>query len=81
MPRKRRSGLVTLEEAKVLVYELLKDGDWHSSREIHEHLRPRFSEGMFLRVKRELNIEDQRIGGGEGSYYEWRLPTKGLRSD
>ena len=81
MARKRRSGLATFEEAKVLVYELLKDGDWHSSREIHEQLRPRFSEGMFLRVKRELNIGDRRVGGGKGSYFEWRLPSRDFGSE
>lgn len=72
--KQRRTGLATLEEAKTLVYEILKDGDWHKSRDIHEQLRPRLSEGMFLRVKRELRIEYRQVGGGEGSYFEWRLP-------
>jgi hypothetical protein len=80
MARQRRTGLATLDEAKTLVFELLKDGDWHSSREIHNLLRPRFSEGMFLRVKRALEIEHRQVGGGEGSYFEWRLPATSERS-
>jgi hypothetical protein len=81
MGSERRSGLATFEEAKLRVYELLEDGDWRSSREIHEQLRPHFSEGMFLRVKRELDIEHRQVGGGEGSYFEWRMPTKNPRDD
>jgi hypothetical protein len=70
----RRRNLATFEEARDLIYEILKDGDWHESRDIHNRLRPRLSEGMFLRVKKDLGIEDQRVGGGQGSCYEWRLP-------
>lgn len=29
---------------------------------------------MFGKVKTELQIEHRRVGGGPGSYYEWRLP-------
>ena len=71
----RRSGLATFEEAKELVLEIVGDGEWHSSRYIHERLGPRMSDGMFLRVKKAFRIEDRRVGGGAGSYYEWRLPT------
>jgi hypothetical protein len=75
--RSRRSDLATFEEAKELVLEIVGDGRWHKSRVIHERLRPRMSEGMFLRVKKALRIEDRRVGGGPGSYYEWRL-SRGL---
>jgi hypothetical protein len=73
MVRSRRTGLATIEEAKELIGQALKDGEWHSSMEIHERFRSRMSEGMFGRVKRELRIEHRQVGGGEGSYFEWRL--------
>jgi hypothetical protein len=74
--RGHRSGLANLEEAKELVLEIVHDGNWHSSRAIHECLRLRMSDGMFLRVKKALRIEHRRVGGGAGSYYEWRLPAR-----
>ncbi len=73
MARARRSGFATLAEARTLISDLLNDGLWHSSREIHQQLRHRLSEPMFGRVKKELSIEHRRVGGGQGSYYEWRL--------
>ncbi len=69
--RSRRTTLATFEED--LVLEIVGDGEWHSSNAIHGRLRPRMNEGMFLRVKKDLRIEHRRVGGGEGSYYKWRL--------
>ena len=59
-----------------MIWEMLRDGDWHKSRDIHDHLRPRMSEGMFLRVKKALGIEHRRVGSGPGSYDQWRLPRR-----
>ena len=69
----RRSGLANFDEARRLIAEQLESGEWVSSRTIHDRLRPKMAEGMFLRVKRDLGIEHRRVGGGDGSYYEWRL--------
>ena len=59
-----------------MIWEMLRDGEWHKSRDIHERFRPKMAEGMFLRVKKALQIEDRRVGSGRGSYYEWRLPRR-----
>jgi hypothetical protein len=55
------------------------DGEWHSSREVHDKLRKRLSDPMFGRVKEELGIEHRRVGGGQGSYVEWRMPPSRVR--
>jgi hypothetical protein len=73
--RVRRSGLASFDEAKQLIADMLRNGEWRSSKEIHDVLRPRMAEGMFLRLKRVLGIEHRRVSGGAGSYYEWRLTS------
>lgn len=73
---RRRRNLATFEEAKDEIHSILKDGEWHASTgEIHKPLEHRLSDPMFGRVKKALRIEHRRVGGGEGSYYEWRLPA------
>lgn len=72
---------VSLDEATELIREIVKDGEWHSSRVIHEKLRPQgVREGHFGAAKAALGIEHRRVGWGEGSYFEWRLPRR-ERSD
>ena len=63
--RERRTGLATFEEAQDAIFEIVKDCEWHSSREIHDKLRKRLSDPMFGRVKKELGIEHRRVGGGQ----------------
>jgi hypothetical protein len=75
----RRTNLATFEEAQDLIFEIVKDGEWHPSGGIHDELRKRLSDPMFGRVKKELGIEHRRVGGGEGSYYEWRMPPSRVR--
>jgi hypothetical protein len=70
----RRTDLATFEAAQDMIFGILRDSQWHSSREIHDKLRRRLSDPMFGRVKKELGIEHRRVGGGQGSYYEWRMP-------
>jgi hypothetical protein len=66
------------DEAARAILRILSDGQWHkSTAEIHEPLRPRVQEHMFGRVKKHYGIEHRRVGGGSGSYYEWRLPQDG----
>ena len=78
-----RSGLhASFDEASAAILDILDDGEWHKvSEEILEPLRPWVSVGMFSRVKTHHHIEHRRIGGGRGSYYEWRNPCKVRRSD
>jgi hypothetical protein len=40
--------------------------------EIHKPLRPWVPEHMFGKVKSRYEIKRRRVGGGPGSYYEWR---------
>jgi hypothetical protein len=68
----RRSGLATLSEACDMIGAALADGEWHSSRGLHERFRGRMSDGRFLDVKKALKIEHRRVGGRHG-HYEWRL--------
>jgi hypothetical protein len=75
----RRTDLATFEEAQDLIFEIVNDSEWHSSREIHYELRKRLSDPMFGRVKKELGIEHHRVGGGHGSYFEWRMPPSRVR--
>ncbi len=65
--RERRTDLATFEEAQALIFEVVRDSEWHSSREIHQELRERLSDPMFGRVKKELGIEHHRVGGGQGA--------------
>jgi hypothetical protein len=77
----RRQNLATFEEAKDEIRKILEDGEWHTSTgEIHEPLEDRMSGPMFGRVKKALRIEHRRVGGGVGSYYEWRLPRRARSS-
>ncbi len=69
MTTPRRLDLATFDEAQDLIFEIVRDSEWHSSREIHDTLRKRLSDPMFGRVKKELGIKHHRVGGGQGSYY------------
>lgn len=62
-----------LEEATTLIQEMLKGGDWVNSKDIHQKLRGKVSEGMFGRVKAALNIEHRRIKDGDAVVYQWRI--------
>jgi hypothetical protein len=69
----RRSEHASFDEAAAEILRILEDGEWHKSiAEIHEPLRPWVQEHMFGKVKSHYKIEHRRVGGGPGSYYEWR---------
>jgi hypothetical protein len=65
----------TLEDATALVQELLKDGAWVSTEELHVRLRGKVSIPMFGRVKTALSIERRRVEVGDRAVYQWRLPS------
>ena len=68
-------GHASFDEAATAILAILSDGDWHKSTvEIHEPLRPWVGESMFGRVKQHYRIEHRQVGGGPGSYFEWRRP-------
>jgi hypothetical protein len=72
----RRSEHASFVEAAIQILRVLDDGEWHrSEREIHEPLRPWVKEYMFAKVKSHFGIECRQVGGGPGSYFEWRSPT------
>ena len=55
------------------ILRILDDGEWHKSiDEVHKPLRPWVAESMFGRVKSYFKIEHRKVGGGPGSYFEWR---------
>lgn len=69
----RRSEHASFDEAAAAILRILGDGRWHKSEaEIHEPLRPWVKEHMFGKVKKHYGIEHRRVGGGPGSFYEWR---------
>jgi hypothetical protein len=74
-PRTKRSQ-ERLEEAKVLIAEMLASGEWVSSREVHRRLAKKItSDGLFGRAKSSLGIEHRRVVDGKGkARYDWRLP-------
>jgi hypothetical protein len=75
VPEPRRGEHASFDEASAAILDILADGRWHKSiKEIHEPLRPWVREHMFGKVKSRHNIEHRRVGGGPGSYYEWRRP-------
>jgi hypothetical protein len=72
-PIQHRSEHASFEEAAAAILKILADGEWHkSTAEIHDPLRPWVQEHMFGKVKSHYRIEHRRIGGGSGSYFEWR---------
>jgi hypothetical protein len=76
MPRRRWASF---DEASMLILATLEDGKWHkSTAEIHEPLLDRVADPMFGRVKKHYGIEHRRVGGGPGSYFEWRRPAGAL---
>jgi hypothetical protein len=76
----RRRRWASFDEASLLILAILEDGEWHkSTAEIHEPLRDRVSDPMFGRVKKHYDIEHRQVGGGPGSYFEWRRSSGGLQ--
>lgn len=71
----RRSRYATFSEACDAIGEILADGEWHGRTDEIGRLSPWVSKGMYLRVKTHLKIEHRQVGGGHGSYFEWRLLT------
>jgi hypothetical protein len=75
-PLSRKREHATFDEASRAILSILSDGEWHkSTAEIHEPLRPWVAEHMFGKVNKHYSIESRRVGGGQGSYFEWRLPS------
>ena len=71
-----RTGNASFDEAAVAILGILADGHWHKSiDEIHKPLRPWVQEHMFGKVKSHFHIEHRKVGGGRGSYVEWRSPN------
>jgi hypothetical protein len=71
----RRSKHASFVEAAIEILGILDDGEWHrSEREIRGPLRPWVKEHMFGKVKSHFGIECRQVGGGPGSYFEWRSP-------
>ena len=71
----------SFDEAATVILRILSDGQWHKSTiEIHEPLRPRVAESMFLKVKTHYEIEHRQVGGGSDSYFEWRRPKHPRRA-
>jgi hypothetical protein len=65
----------TFEEAAAAMLAILSDGQWHKrTAEIGKlsERHPWVSDAMYGRVKKHYNIEHRRVGGGPGSYVEWR---------
>jgi len=44
-----------------LIAEMLQDGAWHSSNEIHRALQKEIPDGMFGRAKKELGIAHRPV--------------------
>jgi len=66
-----------LEEAKVLIADVLASGDWIARREIGAKLAGRLSDPMFGRVKKDLDIENRSVRGPNGKMRsEWRLSKR-----
>jgi hypothetical protein len=58
------------ERARRAIQNLLQDGDWYPSRELHERLADEVPKGwIFGAVKKELRIEHRQMGGR----FYWRL--------
>jgi hypothetical protein len=67
------SSHASFDEARDAILAILDDRKWHkSTAEIHEPLRPWVAESMFGKVKKHEAIEHRQVGGGPGSYTEWR---------
>lgn len=76
MVTQRRSEHASFVEAAIQILRVLDDGEWHrSEREIHDPLRPWVKEYLFAKVKSRFGIECRQVGGGPGSYFEWRSRT------
>jgi hypothetical protein len=70
-------GYATFSEAAEAILAILADGEWHKrTAEIGRlsYATPKVADHMFLKVKKRYKIEHRQVGGGPGSYSEWRLP-------
>lgn len=75
MPERATSGNrehATFDEAAVAILKILEDGGWHKRTLEIGKLSPWVRDHMFGKVKKHYGIEHRQVGGGEGSYTEWR---------
>jgi hypothetical protein len=59
-----------------LIAEQLKAGEWVSSKQIHQRLAKKVSEGMFGRAKSTLDVQHRRVSEGGKPQYQWRGDPK-----
>lgn len=74
-PPKRSNDRASFDEASLAILAILDDGGWHKRTKELGQLAPWIPDHMFGKVKKHYKIEHRQMGGGAGSYTEWRRPN------
>ena len=69
--RRRRATLTDYEFAKINLYEILCDGEWHSAETVRAYIRMNLiNQATFRKARRELGVQTRNNGDGT---WDWRL--------